>query len=104
MSGPQILTLITLALTWSGCTTDVPTEEPRDTIDVDVARDTAGEADLVDASPGEEVSQTCPPPEPLGLDVGDRWLNLAFEDCDGNPLELHDLCGSAALIFNFYGW
>ena len=47
----------------------------------------------------------CPPPEPYGYDVESTLTNLTFDDCDGNAVALHDLCGvNAGLVFHFYGW
>ena len=76
----------------------------------DSAAEEAGDAsELSDSSEtpdasAEEVSIVCPPPSPNGFEAGERWTNLTFEDCEGNRFELHDLCGSVALVFNFYGW
>ncbi len=46
----------------------------------------------------------CPPPEPTGLAVGERALDVAFTDCAGAATSLHGLCGRPALVLNWYGW
>ena len=48
---------------------------------------------------------TCPPPEPYGLEVGDRVTNLSWNDCEGEAVNIYDGCGErATLLVNFYGW
>ena len=47
----------------------------------------------------------CPPPEPHGYGLDDYAADIAWTDCDGAPVSLHDLCGEGVgLVFNFYGW
>lgn len=72
---------------------------------------TSDPTDLVDSPLSDQDSAedrgtpVCPPPEPHGHDVDSTLTNLTFEDCDGTPVALHDLCGAnAGLVFNFYGW
>ena len=83
---------------------DVPTPEdvPMEP-DVPMAED-APMAEDVPMPPDISVS-ACPPTGPFGYEIGDMLTNIGYEDCDGNPVELHDLCGAnAGLVFNFYGW
>jgi len=47
----------------------------------------------------------CPPPGPYGYELGDTLTDVALDDCDGQELRLHDLCGArVAMAINYYGW
>lgn len=48
----------------------------------------------------------CPIPEPWGYAVGDTVKNMAFKDCAGNPVTIHDVvCGSSVgWVYFTYGW
>ncbi|NUN13159.1 MAG: hypothetical protein HUU55_05935 [Myxococcales bacterium] len=48
----------------------------------------------------------CPIPEPWGYAVGDTVKNMAFKDCAGNPVTIHDvMCGSSVgWVYFTYGW
>lgn len=48
---------------------------------------------------------SCPPQGPFGTGTGDVAANVTLYDCDGNPVELHDLCDlDAAFLYTFAGW
>ena len=61
-----------------------------------------------DSSPDmstHDAELVCPPPGPYGYEVGTTATNLTFLDCDGNPVQLHDLCGAQlGMVISFYGW
>ena len=63
-----------------------------------------GPAATPDPAPAKPAT-VCPPPGPYGYERGATIADLRFDDCDGNPVSLHDLCGAdAGLVVNFYGW
>ena len=76
---------------------------------IDCDTDPASRADVtvdpVDWCDSDACQAECPPPEPYGYEIESRLHNLTFLDCDGRPVELHDLCGAnAGLIYKFCGW
>ena len=47
----------------------------------------------------------CPPVCPFGTEPYKTLTNLEIYDCDGNPVQLHELCGAPAGFFNLLaGW
>ena len=57
----------------------------------------------LDAGMGANVGQpACPPDGPFGRDLNQAIPNVALADCDGNPVELHDLCARKVAYFFVY--
>jgi hypothetical protein len=42
----------------------------------------------------------CPPMGPFGTEKGDILTNVTLHDCDGNPRNLHELCGAKVGYIN----
>ncbi|MFW5740970.1 MAG: peroxiredoxin family protein [Myxococcota bacterium] len=54
---------------------------------------------------GASSPATCPPNGPFGSVPGEVAPNVILYDCEGNEVQLHDLCGlDAAFIYTFAGW
>jgi hypothetical protein len=61
----------------------------------------------LDAGPGVDAGMLglCPPRGPFGVQQGDVLPSPALVDCEGQPFDLHALCGkTAAYQFHFAGW
>jgi peroxiredoxin len=47
----------------------------------------------------------CPPPGPVGMRDGETIPDVAFVDCEGAEVSLHDFCEAPATwVFEFAGW
>lgn len=47
----------------------------------------------------------CPPSGPFGTNVGDVAADVTLFDCEGNEVQLHDLCeAEAGWLFEFADW
>ncbi len=44
----------------------------------------------------------CPPPKPHGTVQDDMLTDVVLQDCDGNAVHLHDLCGANAGYVNLF--
>ena len=62
-------------------------------------------SDAADSGAPDSGASLCPPPGPFAARVGKYLPNTILQDCDGNAVQLHDLCERrAAWIFSFAGW
>lgn len=60
-----------------------------------------------DGGPTDDAATAgmCPPSAPFGTSVGDIAPDAMLEDCDGNPVSLHSMCGSSAVwLYRFSEW
>ncbi len=56
-------------------------------------------------SAAESAANPCPPMGPYGTKPGEIAANITLHDCDGNPVDLHDLCDyKGAFLYTFAGW
>lgn len=79
--------------------------DPIDASDLVDGGDDAGPSD--DAGPMDDVPSLgmCPPTGPFGTTVGDIAPDAMLEDCDGNPVSLHSMCGESAVwLYRFSEW
>ncbi|MBR56594.1 MAG: hypothetical protein CMH54_00900 [Myxococcales bacterium] len=54
---------------------------------------------------GQCALNTCPPLAPFGTHPYNTLTDRTVYDCDGNPVQLHELCGAPAGFFNLLaGW
>lgn len=52
-----------------------------------------------------QAAGACPPTGPFGTNVGDVAADAMLEDCEGNPVSLHSLCGDApSWLYRFSEW
>lgn len=60
-----------------------------------------------DVGPADDAATggACPPSAPFGVAVGDIAPDAMLEDCDGNPVSLHSMCGQSAVwLYRFSEW
>lgn len=64
--------------------------------------DNGGPAPVADVGP-RTGAETCPPADAdIGLDLGQIIPNVDLMECDGTPVEMHDLCPRKAAYFFVY--
>lgn len=71
------------------------------------ANDDAGTTPPADAGvvPDAGMAMLCPPTGPFGTREGSIVPDIALNDCDGNPVSTHELCGfDAAYFFVYADW
>ncbi|MFT5358095.1 MAG: peroxiredoxin [Polyangiales bacterium] len=73
---------------------------------IDAGGDDVGPSE--DVGPELEDAATagmCPPAGPFGTTVGEIAPDAMLEDCDGNPVSLHSMCGESAVwLYRFSEW
>ncbi len=58
-----------------------------------------------DCDAGQCALNTCPPQPPFGTHPFNSLTDLTVYDCDGKPVQLHELCGAPVGYFNLLaGW
>ena len=51
------------------------------------------------------LAEGCPPTEPYGVMAGDNLTDVVVYDCEGEPVNVHSLCGANVAYFNLLaGW
>jgi hypothetical protein len=52
-----------------------------------------------------QTADGCPPDGPFGSGPGQTATNITLFDCDGNPVQLHSLCGRrVSYVYTFAEW
>lgn len=99
-------------LLWTSCDPGLPSDNLSDgDLDTDSeeleSEMAEAESESGDSDPECEAacSPVCPPEAPHGCKIGKTLKDWVFNDCEGNSVSIHDLCGAdALLVYVFYGW